>query len=139
MGHKGHFGVSMGTIIKRPKKIDPGSKHCSNCKHYQKGMCRIIAKISNGRQTYVNDKTAAHLCAHFILRQEKITTDNEAQKKKKPGQKLKPKKYRYLCDSHNRHVVFFKSKVTIESRCTICKDKYDMDVKLKYAPLKEDR
>ncbi|ULO04858.1 hypothetical protein H1230_17085 [Paenibacillus sp. 19GGS1-52] len=79
MKHKGHFGVSMGTIIKKKSKIKPHSKHSSNCKFFYKGICKQVAKASKGRQLYISDKTAAKKCVHYINKNDgyKLKTHSE--------------------------------------------------------------
>lgn len=90
MGHRGNFGVSMGTIIRKKRAIDPNSKHCTNCKHYFKGKCRKINEISNGQQVYIADKTSARKCVYFANKHvenrntpPKMRKDSHAQKKVK--------------------------------------------------------
>lgn len=137
MAHKGHFGVSMGSIVKQNNNIDKSAKNCANCTNYNQRKCSVITKITNGRQTYISDKKSARLCIHFINKHEKTkdNTPNNSKTKNKNENPQRRKKYRYVCDSINRHVTKLNSKATSESRCKVCNKLYDNDVKLIAAPI----
>ncbi|WP_340010255.1 hypothetical protein MHI32_16120 [Paenibacillus sp. FSL H7-0690] len=86
MKHRGHFGVSMGTIIKKKTKVEPQDKHCSNCRFFYKGICKKIAEVSEGKQLYISNKTAAKRCVHYINRhsEKKSKSSNEKKRNTRP-------------------------------------------------------
>lgn len=93
MKHRGHYGVSMGTIIRKKTKVKPQDKHCSNCRFFYKGICKKIAEVSEGKQLYVSDKTIAKKCVHYINKhsEKKSKSSNEKKRNTRPKTE-KPKK-----------------------------------------------
>ena len=71
MPHKGHFGVSMGAIVRRPRKVYKQSRNCFNCKFMdrRRNNCSKIRKNTEGQSSgYVSPrdkKSMATKCMYF--------------------------------------------------------------------------
>lgn len=135
MKHKGHIGVSMGVVQRKP--LDKQAKNCRNCAHFRNRACNILSnKI--GRVYYLskNSYSNAKSCVDYKNRNGVSSESSRVQKPTKPKRTTSKKrvKYRYLCMSHNLHEVFLKLKPTNQLFCKVCKEKYDLDVKLMFSP-----
>jgi hypothetical protein len=84
MRKKGHFGVSMGTVMKKKKKVDSHEVNCMNCTHFFKGICRKLNEISEGKQKYISDNRAAKKCKYYYNKHTQLVPIKSDNKKKKP-------------------------------------------------------
>ncbi|WP_258298200.1 hypothetical protein [Paenibacillus peoriae] len=96
MGKKGHFGVSMGAIIKRRPKIDASEVNCTNCKFMYKVICKKLNEISKGQMKYVSDKRTAKKCKFYSngrdlsLKKDLRRRKSNKSSNKKAGKAVKP-------------------------------------------------